>query len=157
MLERLREWIPKLEAERSAEAQVFRDRLKSIEGLIGMVDAMAESFLKGGMVRQSGSQGIGGCGRAQTAGKSVRGQSCRVLVTGATGFIGSHLTRRLESAGHTVLSVSRRAEAHYNWSDDSLAEAGRRRSRRGCASRRREPGRQALERGTEAAPAIEPL
>ncbi len=51
MLERLREWIPKLEADRSAEARVFRDRLKAIEGLVGMVDSMAESFLKGGMVR----------------------------------------------------------------------------------------------------------
>ena len=45
----------------------------------------------------------------------------KVLVTGATGFIGSHLTRRLESAGHTVFAVSRRAGARYNWSDDSLA------------------------------------
>jgi len=54
MLERLREWIPALEAERSAEAQVFRDRLKAIEALVGMVDSMAESFLKGGMVQKLG-------------------------------------------------------------------------------------------------------
>src|SRR4051794_3222345 len=45
----------------------------------------------------------------------------KVLVTGATGFIGSHLTRCLESAGHRVLPVSRRPGAEYNWSDDSLA------------------------------------
>ncbi len=44
-----------------------------------------------------------------------------VLVTGATGFIGSHLTRRLEAAGHTVLVVSRRPGARYTWSDESLA------------------------------------
>jgi hypothetical protein len=51
----------------------------------------------------------------------------KVLLTGATGFVGSHLTRRLESAGHTVLPVSRRADARfngadarYNWSDESL-------------------------------------
>jgi DNA-binding transcriptional regulator GbsR (MarR family) len=54
ILENLREWIPKLEAERSAEAQVFRERLKSIEALVGMADSMAESFLKGGMVQRLG-------------------------------------------------------------------------------------------------------
>ena len=54
ILEHLREWIPKLQAERSAEAQVFRDRLKSIEALVGMADSMAESFLKGGMVPRLG-------------------------------------------------------------------------------------------------------
>jgi DNA-binding transcriptional regulator GbsR (MarR family) len=54
MLERLREWIPKLEPERSAEAQVFRDRLNSIESLVGMVDSMAESFLKGGLLHSLG-------------------------------------------------------------------------------------------------------
>jgi DNA-binding transcriptional regulator GbsR (MarR family) len=54
MLERLREWIPALERERSAEAQVFRDRLKSIESLVTTVDSMAESFLKGGIVQKLG-------------------------------------------------------------------------------------------------------
>lgn len=54
ILERLREWIPELESERSAEAQVFRDRLKGIESLVGMADSMAESFLKGGMVHSLG-------------------------------------------------------------------------------------------------------
>jgi len=54
MLERLREWIPKLESERSADAHVFLDRLKGIESLVGMVDSMAESFLKGGMVHSLG-------------------------------------------------------------------------------------------------------
>jgi|SRR6185295_5202779 len=45
----------------------------------------------------------------------------KVLLTGASGFIGSHLTKRLESAGHRVLPVSRRAGTGYDWSDDSLA------------------------------------
>jgi uncharacterized protein (TIGR01777 family) len=45
----------------------------------------------------------------------------KILVTGATGFIGSHLTARLKAAGHTVLVVSRRADAQYSWSDQSLA------------------------------------
>ena len=44
----------------------------------------------------------------------------KVLLTGATGFVGSALTRRLESAGHVVLPVSRRPGARYDWSDDGL-------------------------------------
>jgi uncharacterized protein (TIGR01777 family) len=44
----------------------------------------------------------------------------KVLLTGATGFVGTHLTERLEAAGHTVLPVSRRADALYNWSGASL-------------------------------------
>lgn len=54
ILAHLREWIPKLEADRSPEAAVFRERLKSIESLVGMADSMAESFLKGGMVQRLG-------------------------------------------------------------------------------------------------------
>jgi DNA-binding transcriptional regulator GbsR (MarR family) len=54
ILERLREWIPELESERSTDAQVFLDRLKRIEALVGMVDDMAESFLKGGVVHRLG-------------------------------------------------------------------------------------------------------
>lgn len=51
----------------------------------------------------------------------------KVLLTGATGFVGSHLSRRLETAGHSVLAVSRRPGvrddpigARYDWSDESL-------------------------------------
>jgi hypothetical protein len=54
ILEKLREWIPELESERSSDAQVFRDRLKNIEALVGMVDSMAESFLNGGIVQSLG-------------------------------------------------------------------------------------------------------
>ncbi|HEV8111185.1 MAG TPA: hypothetical protein VGR31_00265 [Planctomycetota bacterium] len=54
ILEHLRAWIPKLAAERSAEAAVFRERLKSIEALVATADSMAESFLKGGLVNQLG-------------------------------------------------------------------------------------------------------
>jgi DNA-binding transcriptional regulator GbsR (MarR family) len=54
ILAHLREWIPKLEAERSAEAQIFRERLKSIESLVGVADSMAESFLNGGLVQRLG-------------------------------------------------------------------------------------------------------
>jgi uncharacterized protein YbjT (DUF2867 family) len=44
----------------------------------------------------------------------------KVLLTGASGFIGTRLTRRLQSAGHIVLPVSRRPDAPYNWSNQSL-------------------------------------
>lgn len=54
ILDHLREWIPRLEAERSAEAAVFRERLQAIESLVSMTDAMAESFLKGGLVQKLG-------------------------------------------------------------------------------------------------------
>ena len=54
ILEHLRAWIPQLAAERSAEAAVFRERLKNIEALVATADAMAESFLKGGLVNQLG-------------------------------------------------------------------------------------------------------
>jgi uncharacterized protein len=44
----------------------------------------------------------------------------KVLLTGASGFIGSRLSKRLEAAGHRVLPVSRRPDSTYNWSDESL-------------------------------------
>jgi uncharacterized protein len=49
----------------------------------------------------------------------------RVLVTGASGFIGSHLSERLRAAGHQVLPVSRHPApgvGGYDWSDRSLAQ-----------------------------------
>jgi len=49
----------------------------------------------------------------------------KVLLTGASGFIGSRLTRRLQSAGHIVLTLSRRPGATYNWSDQSLEKGVR--------------------------------
>jgi len=54
LLDHLRHWIPRLEAERSAEAAVFRERLVDIEALVAMADSMAESFLKGGLVHKLG-------------------------------------------------------------------------------------------------------
>ena len=49
----------------------------------------------------------------------------KILLTGATGFVGSHLSRLLASAGHIVLPVSRRPGAAYDWSDDGLARGVR--------------------------------
>ena len=70
ILERMREWIPKLEAERSAESQVFRDRLNAIESLVGMVDAMADSFLKGGMLPSLGLKYLVASARKKSAKRS---------------------------------------------------------------------------------------
>jgi len=67
ILERLRDWIPKLEAERSADAQFFRDRLDGIESLIGMVDSMADSFLKGGMLPSLGLKYLVASARKKSA------------------------------------------------------------------------------------------
>ena len=47
-----------------------------------------------------------------------------VLLTGATGFIGSRLRVHLERRGHRVLAVSRRPGADHDWSDESLANLG---------------------------------
>jgi uncharacterized protein (TIGR01777 family) len=49
----------------------------------------------------------------------------KVLLTGASGFIGTRLSKRLESAGHRVLPVSRHAGSGYDWSDESLARGVR--------------------------------
>ncbi|MFO0984860.1 MAG: MarR family transcriptional regulator [Planctomycetota bacterium] len=54
VLRHLREWIPALAADRSAEAGVFRERLAAIAALVALADAMAESFLKGGIVPRLG-------------------------------------------------------------------------------------------------------
>ena len=45
----------------------------------------------------------------------------KILMTGATGFIGSRLRGRLEKNGHAVLAVSRRPGSAFDWSDASLA------------------------------------
>ena len=54
ILDHLRAWIPRLAAEKSQEAAVFRERLSDIEALVAMADSMAESFLKGGLVQKIG-------------------------------------------------------------------------------------------------------
>ena len=46
----------------------------------------------------------------------------KVLLTGATGFIGSRLSAALRSGGHQVETVSR-GSGDYDWSDESLSRA----------------------------------
>src|SRR5579864_7355263 len=47
----------------------------------------------------------------------------RVVVTGATGFIGTRLTEALRSAGHEVVTLGRGASADYSWDAGSDAPA----------------------------------
>lgn len=54
VLEHLREWIPQLEEEDSDEAEIFRQRLQSLERLVTLADSMVEMFLKGGVVSKVG-------------------------------------------------------------------------------------------------------
>jgi DNA-binding transcriptional regulator GbsR (MarR family) len=54
ILDHLRVWIPRLEAEKSQEAAVFRKRLGEIAALVATADSMAESFLGGGLVNRLG-------------------------------------------------------------------------------------------------------
>ncbi len=49
----------------------------------------------------------------------------KVLLTGATGFVGTHLEPLLVRAGHVVKKVSRRPGFDYDWSDASLARGVR--------------------------------
>ena len=44
----------------------------------------------------------------------------KVLLTGATGFLGKRVTGRLEQAGHRVLPVSRAPGRGFDWSEESL-------------------------------------
>lgn len=44
----------------------------------------------------------------------------KVLLTGATGFVGSRLARHLREQGHEPLEVSRRPGAAYDWSPERL-------------------------------------
>ena len=46
----------------------------------------------------------------------------KVLLSGASGFVGSHLRQELEVAGHQVKSLGRGPRADYGWSDEALRE-----------------------------------
>ena len=54
LLESLKEWIPKLEADPSPEAAIFRQRLESLKALISLADSILEVLLKGGMIGKLG-------------------------------------------------------------------------------------------------------
>jgi DNA-binding transcriptional regulator GbsR (MarR family) len=54
ILEGVRDWIPRLESDGTPAAQVFRERLESIEACVGMADGMAQRFLDGGLLSNLG-------------------------------------------------------------------------------------------------------
>ncbi len=58
LLEHLRAWIPRLEAQRSEEARALCQRLRTIEGVVALADSMASAFLSGGMVQKLGLQAL---------------------------------------------------------------------------------------------------
>lgn len=47
----------------------------------------------------------------------------RIVITGASGFIGSHLTARLLPAGHEVVTLGRGPSASFHWDQSSGAPA----------------------------------
>src|SRR6476619_5078965 len=50
----------------------------------------------------------------------------RIAITGAAGFVGTHLTHRLESEGHELVLISRRPRTDDNRAvADDLSDAGR--------------------------------
>jgi DNA-binding transcriptional regulator GbsR (MarR family) len=72
LLSNLQEWGRSLEGDRSDDAVVFRERLASIEALVGMADAMAESFLKGGLVNKLGLKMLVGAAQARQKRKKAK-------------------------------------------------------------------------------------
>ena len=68
ILDHLRAWIPRLAAEKSIEAAVFRKRLEEIAALVATADSMAESFLAGGLVNKLGLKFlVAAAGRKESA------------------------------------------------------------------------------------------
>ena len=54
MLHDFRDWIPRLDKERSAAAAVFRRRLAEMEAMATLVDGMTNQFLAGGTLQKIG-------------------------------------------------------------------------------------------------------
>ena len=54
ILTRLRDWIPELRTDRSREGVVLKERLEDIEGIVALVDELADQFLKGGVLQRLG-------------------------------------------------------------------------------------------------------
>lgn len=75
ILESLREWIPLLEADPEPEAQVFRQRLESLESLIALTDSMVESFLKGGLMGRVGLKMLVRAARREASGAPARSEA----------------------------------------------------------------------------------
>jgi len=66
ILENVRAWRAALAAGRSREAVVLRQRLAEIEGLVGLVDSMADAFLQGRIVPRLGMKALVRAARKKT-------------------------------------------------------------------------------------------
>ena len=53
-----REWRASLRSERSREAAILRERLTEVEGLVALIDGLAESFLHGGALPRIGLKAL---------------------------------------------------------------------------------------------------
>jgi DNA-binding transcriptional regulator GbsR (MarR family) len=89
ILEHLREWIPRLEAEKSPEAAIFRQRLAAVESLVAKADAMVEMFLKGGLLGKVGLKMLVGASassrfRSETTGSVATGSDVGWAEAGLT-------------------------------------------------------------------------
>ncbi|MCZ6598954.1 MAG: hypothetical protein O7B99_15055 [Planctomycetota bacterium] len=58
ILESVRGWLDDLRGDRSREATIARGRLEGIESLVGAVDEMAESFLRGDLLPRLGLKAL---------------------------------------------------------------------------------------------------
>ena len=58
LLQSVRSWRASLRGERSREAAVLRERLAEVEGLVALVDGLAESFLRGGALPRLGLKAL---------------------------------------------------------------------------------------------------
>ena len=58
LLDKLREWIPRLEAERSGKAGPLLGRLRTLEKSVATADSMAALFLEGGKLTDLGLHAI---------------------------------------------------------------------------------------------------
>lgn len=70
MIESVRRWSGELAGDRSADGRALRKRLADIEGLMNLVDASAETFLKGGWVPRLGLKALVKGARAKAARKT---------------------------------------------------------------------------------------
>jgi DNA-binding transcriptional regulator GbsR (MarR family) len=72
ILEKTREWIPRLSGRGSGDEAVFRRRLEEIEAVVGLADSMAESFLAGKIVPRIGLKALTAAARRKRAGQKRR-------------------------------------------------------------------------------------
>lgn len=59
-----------------------------------------------------------GTSPAPTADTTAEGRALRVLVTGATGYVGSRLVPELVAAGHSVVAASRSGSVRFPWAEE---------------------------------------